>query len=335
MLFFLVLCAGCSRKRPDYVFPTPEPEPEPVEEHNPAIVALGWKNVSDEFGELPSYLDVYRSPATLENKPAVAFIAVADLEGGAAWTLWSIKDEGKGSSEPLRTPSEIGKANLARIVMNGGYFYSSGGLNYSASLAFKNGILYARNINYASKDWVTVYYPTRAAFIEHGNGAFEAAWTYGSASGHWMYPAPAENSWKKDPLPAPDASFPAGATVFEAKKAIGGGPVLIQDGQIRDTYSAEMLEEGGIGPTINNPRSAVGITAQRRLIFFVCEGRNMTPKVAGFTTLEVANILKSLGCTQAVNLDGGGSSCMLVNGKETIRPSDGSQRRVASAVMLN
>ncbi len=61
----------------------------------------------------------------------------------------------------------------------------------------------------------------------------------------------------------------------------------------------------------------------------------MKPKVAGFTTQEVADILKSLGCIQAVNLDGGGSSCMLVNGKETIRPSDGVQRRVASALMIN
>ncbi len=337
VLTFLILGAGCSRKGADYAFPDPEPEePDiPAEEHNPAIVALGWTNVGEEFGKLPSHLDVYRSPATLQGKLAVAFIAVADLEGGADWALWSIKDLGKGSSESFRTPTEVGKSSGARVVMNGGYFYSSGGLNYSASLAYHDGTLYARNINYASKDWVTIYYPTRAAFIEHGDGTFEAAWTYGSSDGHWIYPAPAENSWNKEPLPVPDASFPAGAETFEARTAIGGGPVLIRDGEIYNSYAAEMLEEGGIGPTINNPRSAIGITAQRKLIFFVCEGRNMTPKVAGFTTQEVADILKSLGCIQAVNLDGGGSSCMLVNGKETIRPSDGVQRRVASALMIN
>jgi exopolysaccharide biosynthesis protein len=33
-------------------------------------------------------------------------------------------------------------------------------------------------------------------------------------------------------------------------------------------------------------------------------------------------------------LDGGGSSCMLVNGRETIKPSDGTQRAVTSAVVL-
>ena len=67
---------------------------------------------------------------------------------------------------------------------------------------------------------------------------------------------------------------------------------------------------------------------------FVCEGRNMTEGVKGFTTEEVAEIMKELGCVEAINLDGGGSSCMLVNGKETIKVSDGSQRAVASAVMF-
>ena len=48
----------------------------------------------------------------------------------------------------------------------------------------------------------------------------------------------------------------------------------------------------------------------------------------------VGRLLLSLGCTQAINLDGGGSSCMLIGGKESISPSDGSQRRVASTLML-
>ena len=45
-------------------------------------------------------------------------------------------------------------------------------------------------------------------------------------------------------------------------------------------------------------------------------------------------MLMDLGCVEAINLDGGGSSCMLVNGKETIKVSDGSQRAVASTVMI-
>lgn len=69
---------------------------------------------------------------------------------------------------------------------------------------------------------------------------------------------------------------------------------------------------------------------------FVCEGDGMTTGVAGMTTENVANIMKTLGCTDAINLDGGGSSCMLVNGQETIKTSDssGDERSVASVVTL-
>ena len=68
------------------------------------------------------------------------------------------------------------------------------------------------------------------------------------------------------------------------------------------------------------------------MIIFVCEGRNMTEGVAGLTTANVAKVMKDLGCTEALNLDGGGSSFMLVNGKETIKGSDGKQRKVLTAV---
>ena len=37
----------------------------------------------------------------------------------------------------------------------------------------------------------------------------------------------------------------------------------------------------------------------------------------------MANVLKSLGCVDAMNLDGGGSTCMLVNGQPVIKPSAG------------
>jgi exopolysaccharide biosynthesis protein len=45
-------------------------------------------------------------------------------------------------------------------------------------------------------------------------------------------------------------------------------------------------------------------------------------------------MLKDLGCVEALNLDGGGSSCLLVNGKETIRPSDKTGQRAVPAVFI-
>ena len=48
----------------------------------------------------------------------------------------------------------------------------------------------------------------------------------------------------------------------------------------------------------------------------------------------LAQRMKDLGCTEALNLDGGGSTCLLVDGKSTVQESDGSQRPVGSTIML-
>ncbi|MBL7750429.1 MAG: phosphodiester glycosidase family protein, partial [Chitinophagaceae bacterium] len=49
---------------------------------------------------------------------------------------------------------------------------------------------------------------------------------------------------------------------------------------------------------------------------------------------QLAQMLKEIGCTEAMNLDGGGSSCLLINGKETIKPSDKEGQRAVPGVFL-
>ena len=150
-----------------------------------------------------------------------------------------------------------------------------------------------------------------------------------------MYPSPADNTWEDDPAKTPSASYPEGGEEFAAKTAIGGGPLLIDGGKFKDTYVEELFNgTSGIGPDTNQPRTAIGVTADKKMITFVCEGRQMTDGVYGLTTADVANVLLDLGCVEAINLDGGGSSCMLVNGKQTIKVSDGSQRAVGSTIMI-
>src|SRR5690606_15604053 len=114
----------------------------------------------------------------------------------------------------------------------------------------------------------------------------------------------------KTPLQIPSATFPETAAVLNAKTAIGGIGVLVKNGEIKNTYIEEMLD---VSSTSNQPRTAIGITADKKMVLFVCEGRNVTAGVAGLTTGDVANVMKSLGCVEALNLDGGGSSGMLVN----------------------
>ena len=66
-----------------------------------------------------------------------------------------------------------------------------------------------------------------------------------------------------------------------------------------------------VGKAINDkhPRTAMGYTKDNKLIILVTEGRN--PDAHGATLIQEAQIFKDLGCIEALNLDGGGSSCLL------------------------
>ncbi len=333
-----ISCEGRAGDMPEWPWEDPEVEaPEQQPEEIPVEDATldKWSDVSADYGTLPEYVKVYRSPENLEGKKAVAYIAIADMTS-AQWDIWSINDAAmEGTTDSFKTPSTVyGEGNWT-IVINAGFFYASDGKNYSSSLAVRNSEVLAYNINYASEDWVTMYYPTRAALLESESGDFDACWTYRTWDNHYMYPAPAENTWEAKPAKQPTASYPEGGEEFAAKTAIGGGPLLIDGGKFKDTFVEELFNgASGIAPDSDQPRTAIGVTADKKMITFVCEGRQMTEGVTGLTTADVANVLLDLGCVEAINLDGGGSSCMLINGKQTIKPSDGAQRSVGSTIMI-
>ena len=337
-LTLTLLAAACSSNGGAATeWPWEEGGDTPVKEDpNPSIVEKGWTNVTGDYASLADGIEIYRAPSTLEGVKAIAYIAVADL-GKISWDVWSIDDPNtEGTQDKLKTPAELYKEKSAPVILNGGYFFSEGGLNYSASVAVSGGKTFGVNLNYASKDWETYYYPTRGVFYENG-GKFSCGWTYFTPSGnHYLYGVPAKNSWEQAPLQAPDSTFPEKAASFEASTAIGAGPVLVHGGKVVDSWKEELFYGGGSDdkmPSERHPRSAIGY-GPSRLVLFVCEGRQMTKDVPGLTTGEVAKVMKDLGCTEALNLDGGGSSCLLVGGKSTIKESDGSLRPVGSAVML-
>jgi uncharacterized protein YigE (DUF2233 family) len=119
---------------------------------------------------------------------------------------------------------------------------------------------------------------------------------------------------------------------WKVQTAVGGGPVLLQNGEIKITNNEEMMFAG---KAMNNkePRTAMGYTKDGRLIILVVQGR--FPGIAeGAALPEEARIFKDLGCWEALNLDGGGSSCLLINGKNTIEPSSKGVQRPVPAVFL-
>lgn len=340
-IFLLCLAVSCSgtagSDMPKWRWDETPKEPETPTENHPAIVDLGWTNVTSSYSAVPDGIDIYKSPDQLGGVKTIAFIAVANLQK-VKWDVRSIDDPTiQGTKDALKTPSTFFSETAAPVIINGGYFFSEGGKRYNASVAVSAGRTYGVNINYASQDWVTMYYPTRGVFQEK-NGKLSVGWTYwtGGAT-HYFYDEPAQNSWSKDPLQVPDANFPVKAQAFNPETAIGGGPVLLKAGEVVNSWEAELLYGDGADdkmPTARHPRTAIGYTTDGCLVLFVCEGRGMTEGVAGMTFAEEAAVLKSLGCAEALNLDGGGSSCLLIQGTETIKVSDGEQRPVASVIIL-
>ena len=118
---------------------------------------------------------------------------------------------------------------------------------------------------------------------------------------------------------------------WKMETAVGGGPVLLQYGEIKISNNEE-LKFTGKAIYDKHPRTAMGYTKDGKLIILVIEGRNKN--AGGATLTQEAQIFKNPGCWEALNLDGGGSSCMLVNGKETINVSDATGQRLVPAVFI-
>ncbi|MFZ9387339.1 MAG: phosphodiester glycosidase family protein, partial [Chitinophagaceae bacterium] len=124
----------------------------------------------------------------------------------------------------------------------------------------------------------------------------------------------------------------SGMQKWKMKTAIGGGPVLLQDGNVIISNNEE-LKFAGKAILDRHPRTAIGYTRNNKIIILVIEGRN-PGRAQGATLEQEAIIFKELDCLEAINLDGGGSSCMLLNGLETIRVSDKTGQRPVPAVFL-
>ena len=119
---------------------------------------------------------------------------------------------------------------------------------------------------------------------------------------------------------------------WKMRTAVGGGPVLVQDGTIKISNEEE-LKFTGKAINDKHPRTCIGNTNDGYLIIMVIQGR--FPGIAEGATLEQeARLLVDLGCIEGLNLDGGGSSCMLINGKETITPSEKAGQRPVPAIFL-
>ncbi len=101
----------------------------------------------------------------------------------------------------------------------------------------------------------------------------------------------------------------------------GSNHIIMQNGQFMEDWAER------------HPRTAIGFNADStRLYFVVVDGRHLTS--TGVTLREMKGIFDALGAVNAVNLDGGGSSCILVNDEVLNHPSDGPVRAVGNGCLF-
>ncbi len=99
-------------------------------------------------------------------------------------------------------------------------------------------------------------------------------------------------------------------------QAFSFGPGLLEDGQITVSETDEVGKAKA-----SNPRTAIGIIDDLHYVFVVSDGR--TDASEGLSLYQLAEFLQSLGVQTAYNLDGGGSSTMVLNGEIINNPTTG------------
>jgi hypothetical protein len=119
---------------------------------------------------------------------------------------------------------------------------------------------------------------------------------------------------------------------------VNGGPMLVQDGRERITQAAD----GFVRPTDpsfsygfvakRNPRTFAGIDRYGRTLLVTVDGRSTDD--LGLSIPETADVARSLGMVDALNLDGGGSTAMVVRGRLSSRPSDAAGERPVGDALL-
>ena len=306
LLPFVLVLFGCSRSEQDNFTKTG--------------LDLEWSPIDSLNETLPDGLSVYQSIHIGANLRAW-YVRVRESDPNLETRVVVSTDE-----DGRETASEFAARLQVPVLINGGYFRMD--LNPAKHV----GILKVdgQMIHSATPSVLRGeqrFYVHRAALgLDSGNVA-QIGWV--SSTQDTVY------SWSR-----PILNFPADPgslltddfrSEWNARDILGGGPQLIRDGKIDISVNEEVF----FGTTIPevHPRTAVGITRSGDLILLLVDGRQLISR--GVSLEELAQILYNLGCVDALNLDGGGSSALVVNGNLLNKPAGTTvEREVMSALAV-
>lgn len=128
-------------------------------------------------------------------------------------------------------------------------------------------------------------------------------------------------------LPESDAIIPGEEVWF----VLGGGPRLVTGGEVTVTADEERFRSDVSRGRA--PRTAIGLTGDGTLLLVTVDGRQPGFSV-GMTLWELAELMIELGAKEAMNLDGGASTAMVIGDQVVNIPSNGSERVLGTALLI-
>ena len=298
---------------------------------------LKWICVDSLFQPLPVSVHVYKTIDSLGGKPNIAYYVSAELKNK------KLDFTADTTYRRRLTPIQFFEKNSKPLLVVNCTFFSFE-TNQNLNVVIKDGKMVGYNIHSIpgrGKDTLTYRHPFRSAIGINKKRVADVAWLYTDSSSKFSLASRGSLPVINDSFQNPGKKYlfyktsvpqHMGFEKWKMQTAVGGGPVLLQNGEIKITNEEEMMFAG---KRINEkePRTAMGYTKDGKLIILVVQGRY--PGISeGATLIEEAQIFKDLGCWEALNLDGGGSSCLLINGKNTIKPSSNGVQRPVPAVFL-
>jgi len=289
---------------------------------------LQWHEVSKQFGPLPNSIKVFESANIFKDSAFKAFYVEVDTRDKALHL-----DTDTTLFRRLTPQAFFSRLGQPILVVNASFFEFKN--NTNVNVVVQNGKPVSYNIHSIAgkgKDTLTYTHVLGAALGMDKKGRMDIAYTYTDSGSKRI-------QFQETPMtPFVDSNIKFTSTDLHLSNlnhwklnwAIGGGPVLMREGSINISNNEER-KFAGKAISDFHPRTAMGYTQEGKLIIMAIQGR-MKGIAAGITLPELANLFEQLGCYEAINLDGGGSSCLLVNGKETIKPSDATGQRPVPAV---
>lgn len=314
-----------------------EPEPDPSE-----VLRLHWTEVTGL--DLPDAVKVYQTEDPLEGKPFHAWYAVARCDQEVEFKVLFPGDK---ITQTIDQQAEADGKCL--VLINGGIF--SGKQLRPIGFAVYNGTQTPWRVSededqiridreYWSADG-KLHPVSRGLFGVDRDGVPGVYWSFTPEHGTvYVYDQPIPSTAGEKVCQAGSTTYPCQPASWIPYQAVTCGPVLLKDGKC--PISAEKSAQGYwktnyelwtddiFGVTQHPDRTAVGYKSDGSILMLVCDGR--IDGSDGATTLQMARLMRGLGCIGALNLDGGGSTGMWAKGAGHLNDLTGGNRPVVTTL---